>query len=257
MSGYQIVTGNTATVAPTSQSMVTASCPSGKVATGGGYTTMNEASNVFDNLPAAGGSGWTVAMKNENLVGSSITVTPFAVCVNTPGGYELRTGSITLPHQHVADGEARCRDATFALVGGGVATADPQVHPFTTMPGSQAQPTWIGSFKSNYSIALPSSSSATTTAICAGLTEAPGRTEVASASTTLGPKSKGTLTVNCPSGTMALSGGLSSGESPAIWFDSSPASGGTGWTASLHNPQSPVESVTLHATITVICARAN
>jgi hypothetical protein len=260
MSGYEIVSGNTASIGTTSQTTVTASCPMGKAATGGGYTTMDEAANVYDNFPVSDGSGWTVSAKNENLISTgagSIVVTPFAICVNRPAGYEVRSGSITLGHQHAGDGEARCQDATFALLGGGVSTGDPQVHPFTTAPGSQSQPTWVSAFKSNYSIALPSSSSATTTAICAGLPEAPGRTEVTSASTALGPKSKGTLSVNCPSGTKALSGGLTSGESPAIWFDSSPASGGTGWTASIHNPQSPLESVTLHVTITAVCAKTD
>jgi hypothetical protein len=85
----------------------------------------------------------------------------------------------------------------------------------------------------------------------------PAEIEVTSASTALGPKSKATLVANCPSGTKALSGGLSSGESPATWFDSSPASSGTGWSASVHNPQSPLESVTLHATITVVCAKTD
>src|SRR5205823_4117953 len=208
----------------------------------------------------SGGGGWTVGMKNENLASTgtpSITLTPFAVCVSTPAGYELRTGSINLPHQHIADGEARCQDATYALLGGGVSTGDPQVHAFTTAPGLSSQPTWISSYKSNYSIALPSSSSATTTAICAGLVEAPGRTEVTSASTSLGPKSKATLIANCPTGTKALSGGLSSAQSPAYWFDSSPSSGGGGWTAAVHNPQSPVEPVTLSVTITVVCAKTD
>jgi hypothetical protein len=260
MTGYVIITGTTATIGETSGTTVTASCPSGKVATGGGYTTMNEAANVFDNFPASGGAGWTVSAKNENLVstGGGIVVTPFAVCADRPAGYELRTGSITLGHQHVADGEARCLDATYALLGGGVSTGDSQVHPFTTASSFQAsQPTWASAFKSNYSVALPSSSSATTTVICASLSAAPGRAEVTSASTALGPKSKASLSVTCPTGKKALSGGLTSAESPAIWFDSSPAGGGTGWTASLHNQQSPLEPVTLHATISVICATAN
>jgi hypothetical protein len=259
MTGYVIVTGNTATIGGTSGTTITASCPSGKVATGGGYTTMNEAANVFDNVPASGGMGWTVSAKNENIIstGPAIVVTPFAVCVDRPAGYEVRTGSITLGHQHAADGEARCLDATYALLGGGVSTGDPQVHPFTTAANFQATtPTWASAFKSNYSIALPSSSSATTTALCAGLSAAPGRAEVTSASTAIGPKSKATLSVSCPDGKKALSGGVTSGESPAIWFDSVPASGGTGWTASLHNPQSPLEPVTLHATISAICAAA-
>jgi len=259
MTGYVIVMGNVATIGETSGTTVSASCPSGKVATGGGYTTLNEAANVFDNVPASGGTGWTVSAKNENVVstGPAIVVTPFAVCVDRPAGYELRTGSMNLGHQRAADGEARCLDATYALLGGGVSTGDPQVHPFTTAASFQAsQPTWASAFKSNYPVALPSSSSTTTTAICTSLSAAPGRAEVTSASTALGPKSKAMLSVSCPDGKKALSGGVTSAESPAIWFDSAPASGGTGWTASLHNPQSPLEPVTLHATISVICAAA-
>ena len=117
-------------------------------------------------------------------------MTPFAVVVNRPAGYEVRSGSITLRHQEHGDGEARCQDATFALLGGRVSTGDPQVHSFTTAPDAQAsQPAWSSAFKSNYSVLLPSSASATTTAVCAGLSEAPGRTEVTSASTSLGAKS--------------------------------------------------------------------
>ena len=259
MTGYQIVTGGTATLSAQSTGTVTASCPSGKVVTGGGYTTMDYSANIFDSAPTSNGSGWTVAAKNESLVvtNPSIVVTPFAVCVNRPGGYEIRSGQVSLRHQQVLSGEARCQDATFNLVGGGVASGDPQVHFFTSNPGSTSQPTWLSAFKSNYSIVLPSSSSGTTTAICASLLEVPGHVVATSAPTVLGNTSNATLTVSCPTGTMALSGGVSSGESPAIWFDSSPATDGSGWSASLRNPQTVFDPVTLHATLSATCASAS
>ncbi len=259
MTGYQIVTGGTASLSSQSTGTVTASCPSGKVVTGGGYTTMDYSANIFDNAPTSDGSGWTVTAKNENLLPTnpSIVVTPLAVCVNRPGGYEIRSAQVLMQHQQVLGGEARCQDATFNLVGGGVATGDPQVHFFTSNPGSSAQPTWLSAFKSHYSILLPSSSSGTTSAICASLLEVPGRVVATSAPTVLGNTSNATLTVSCPTGTMALSGGVSSGESPAIWFDSSPATDGSGWSASLRNPQTIFDPVTLHASLSVTCASAS
>jgi hypothetical protein len=257
MTGYQIVTGGTASLGTQGGTMLSAGCPAGKVVTGGGYTTMDYGANVYDSFPMSDGSGWTVSAKNENFVSTgagSIVVTPFAICVNQPSGYEVRTGAIDLRHQEVADGDARCRDATYALLGGGVSTGDSMVHAFTSMAGSKAQPSWISSFKSNYSIALPSRSSATTYAICAGLAEVPGRQEATSTPTVLGTQSNATLNVSCPTGTKVISGGLSSAESPANWFDSSPRSDGSGWSASLRNPQTFVDPLTLHATISVVCA---
>jgi hypothetical protein len=256
MTGYEIVTGGSATLSPQGTATLTASCPAGKVATGGGYTSMNEAANVHDSAPTANGNGWTISAKNENLVGSSFTVAPVAVCVDRPQGYEVLTGQVTMGHQESKTAEARCHDATFRLTGGGVATGDPVVHPFTSTPGTGAQPSWVAAFKSNYSILLPSSSSGKAFAICALLQQVPGQVVVSSAPVTLGLLSNSTLTVSCPSGTRALSGGVSSAESPAIWFDFAPAPGGGGWTASLRNPQSALDPVTVHATLVATCATA-
>jgi len=232
MTGYQIVFGGAITLSPQAQGTVTATCPGSKMATGGGYTTMNEAGNVYDSAPTASGNGWTTSAKNENLVGSGVTLTPIAICVDPPGGLQQISGGVTMRHQEIKTAEARCLDATYRVVGGGVKTGDPVVHAFASTPGSSAQPNWLASFKSNYSIALPSSSSGTAVIICASLAQVPGQTIVSSPVTTVGLSSKATLNVSCPAGTVALSGGVSSAESPGIWFDSSPLTGGTGWTAS-------------------------
>jgi len=260
MTGYQIVTGGTASLGNQGASTVSAACPTGKVVTGGGYTTMNYAANVFESFPMSDGSAWTVSAKNENIVSTgagSIVVTPFAICVNKPVGYDVRTGSIELRHQQVADGEARCQDATYAMLGGGISGGDSMIHAFANKATSNAQPTWASSFKSNYPAVVPSSSSGKTFVICAGLREAPGRAEATSTPTVLGTQSNATLTVSCPSGTKVLSGGFSSAESPAIWFDSSPSSDGTMWNASLRNPQTIVDPVTVNATISVVCAKTD
>ena len=68
MTGYQIVTGGTASLGNQGASTVSASCPTGKVVTGGGYTTMNYAANVFESFPMSDGSAWTISAKNENIV---------------------------------------------------------------------------------------------------------------------------------------------------------------------------------------------
>lgn len=258
MSGYQIVTGNTSTLsAPLGVATgIIVTCPGTKVVVGGGYTTMDEAANVFESGPTANGNGWSVSARNENVIGSTISVVPIAICVDRPSGYLVVTGpGRNLSTQQVAGVEARCPDATFRLTGGGVRSGDAQSHPFVSIAGTSAQPSWLGTAKNNFPTGLPSSTSLNAFAICAALLQVPGATTVVSPTVTVGANSRTTISATCPTGTRVLSGGISSAQSPAGWFDSGPMPGGGGWTASVVSPL--LAGTAVNASVSANCALAN
>ncbi|HEU0304552.1 MAG TPA: hypothetical protein VFR32_08225, partial [Gaiellaceae bacterium] len=208
----------------TSSSASTAACPSGKVVIGGGFTTGNQAANVYDSFPAAGGTGWTVGMKNENIdLTSSITIAPLAVCVDRPAGYEIRDKRILLSSNQRGSVAASCTDLTLTLIGGGYSSRDPLVSNFgssfdpavvsgTTV--SSAPTTWVSAFRSHHPVAA--SSGVNSYAICLG-NGAVSESYVASPTTTVGTQSRATLTQACDSTspqTMVASAGVSANVSP-------------------------------------------
>lgn len=256
MTGYQVVTGDSTSVpTPLGYASVTALCPGSKVVVGGGFTTMNAAANVFESAPLPSGTGWRVSIRNENLAGPSISFVPVAVCVDRPGGYGVVVGMSTdLSMQQLRTNDARCQDATFNLTGGGVIIGDAQVHPFASRPGTGSQPSWVVSAKSNW--ALPSSSSLSASVICASLRQVPAQTVVTSPPTTLGPGAATTLTVMCPPGTRALSGGFSADQSLATFFDSAPTPMNDGWAVGLHNAAGLGGPTLTNVTVSSVCATA-
>jgi mucin-19 len=264
LTGHQIVTGSPSTVAGGAISSSTAACPSGKVAIGGGYTTGNSAANVFDSFPAANGSGWTVTMKNENLVGGPITMSPVAVCVDRPAGYEIRSTSADLSKSEVRAVSASCTDLTLTLIGGGYGSGDSMVSNFSssfdpaavTSSGVVAPTKWVSSFRSNYSV--PASSGVDTYAICIA-NSAVSAAYLASPTATVGARSNSTLTQACdattPQTTVAA-GGVTADVSHAATFDTSPPGAGS-WTAVVHNPQSNVfNPASLNASLLLVCVAA-
>ena len=258
MSGYQIVNGNASTVsAPLGVATgMIAACPGAKVVVGGGYSTMDEAANVFESVPTANGSGWSVSVRNENVIGSTISVVPIAICVDRPAGYLVVSGADrSVSTQQIAAVEARCPDATFRLTGGGVRSRDAQMHPFSSIAGTSAQPSWLGGAKNNFPGGVPSNTTLNAFAICATLREVPGATTVVAPSVTVSANSRTTISAMCPAGTRVLSGGVTSAQSPAGWFDSGPSPGGGGWTASVVSPL--LAGTTLNASVTANCALAN
>ncbi len=265
LTGYQIVTGGASSVSGTSTSSSTAACPSGKVVIGGGFTTGNQAANVYDSFPAAGGTGWTVGVKNENIdLTSSLTVTPMAVCVDSPAGYEIRNSRITLSSNQRGSVAASCTDLTLTLVGGGYSSRDPIVANFASsfdpsgVSGSTvntAPTTWVSAFRSHHPIAA--SSSVTSYAICIA-NGAVSEGYLATPTSTIGPQGRTTLTQPCDSTspqTMPASGGVSSDVSPAVTFDSTPPDG-TSWTGRVHNTQTIFGGLSATSQLLLVCVAA-
>jgi hypothetical protein len=264
LTGHQIVTGGPSTVAPGATSSTTASCPSRKVVIGGGYTTGNVAANVFDSFPATNGAGWTVAMKNENPTGGPITLTPLAVCVDKPNGYEIRSTAADLSKGEKKSVAASCTDLTLRLIGGGYDSGDPVVSNFSssfdpadvTSSGVTPPTKWVSSFRSNYS--LPASSGVNSYAICAA-NGAVSADYLATPVTSVGASSRSTVTQSCDSTvpqTMVAAGGVTADVSHASAFDSSPPGSGS-WTGVVYNPQSNVFNPTsLTARLLLVCVAA-
>lgn len=262
LTGHATITGPTSAIPANSSSTGTASCPAGDVVIGGGYTTANPAANVFDSFPATDGAGWTVSVKNENLVGSTITLTPFAVCVDRPGSYEIRTASTDLSKGERKAVSASCADLTWTLVGGGYNSGDPVVNNYSSsfdpadVSGTSVTsvPTkWISEFRSNYSV--PASSGVDSFAICIG-NGSVSTGYIASPAATVGPRGTSTLTAACDgtsTETTVASAGITATVSHASTFDSSPPAPGS-WTAMVHNPQSNVfNPASLGATLLLVC----
>ena len=190
-------------------------------------------------------------MKNANFIGPSITMTPVAVCVDRPRGYVVSVGSKNLSRAQRETLSQGCPDATVRLSGGGVATGDSQVHVggnAVQAGGSQ----WDGFFRSDYTI-VPANSLVRTVAICAAIPALPDVEVVQSPTASVGLISHSSLSVDCPTGKKALSGGVMAPESVGVIFDSAPKSDGSGWTASVRNPETFVTNVTLHATLRAVC----
>ena len=266
LTGFQIVTGGGSSVSGTSAGSSTAACPGSKVVVGGGYTTGNQAANVYDSFPAAGGTGWTVGVKNENIdLTSSLTFTPVAVCVDRPAGYEIRDQRITLSSNQRGSVAAKCTDLTLTLVGGGYSSRDPLVTNYASsfdpsvVSGStvsSAPITWVSAFRSHHPIAA--SSGVNSYAICianGAVTEG----YLATPTSTIGTQGRSTFTQPCDSTspqTMVSSGGVSADVSPAVTFDSAPPDGAS-WTGRVHNTQTIFGGLSVTAQLLLVCVAAN
>jgi collagen triple helix repeat protein len=84
LAGYEIVQGAPVPVPASAVNVVvTANCPAGKVAVGGGVSFADPGTgvSVAETRPTAAGAGWTVTILNFFEV--SNTATPYAVCAST------------------------------------------------------------------------------------------------------------------------------------------------------------------------------
>jgi hypothetical protein len=258
LTGYEIVTGTSATVGAQATSTANAVCPGAKVPIGGGFRTADQASNVFDSAPLeslspGGGRGWQVTLKNENppVIGMSIAASAVAVCVDPPAGYVVNVTSTNLSRGQRIVHATGCPDRTMRIGGGGAFTRDSAVHVGGNAP-QVGNGQWEGFFRSDY--VVPSNSSVRTAAICASIPALPDVEVVQSPATTIGPSSNASLSVNCPAGKKALSGGIMAPESIGAIFDSLPRPNGSGWTATVRNTETFVTNTSLHATLLAVCA---
>ncbi len=253
LAGYAVVSGATATVSPNSAVTISASCAPGSVALGGGVSVGGATGAVVrSSAPLAGGGGWTVTVANVPLIGAAITVTPMAVCASRPAGYAINTVARSLSMFEVNSFEAACPTAAHFATGVGVATGGTDVRPFSQQIIQQPAPEKVRAGGRSY-LALPGSSSFDVTAICADFTALPGRAFVLSTSVSIGAQSTATLTAACPAGKSALHGAVGTLENAIVTLDSTPTGGGTGWSATVYNPE--LISASLSARLQVVCVQ--
>jgi hypothetical protein len=252
MTGYQLVMPPGSTLAPNSTLSVSAACPQGKVVVGGGWSSNMDTATVMNSSAAlAGGGGWTVTASNANLIGSSIFLRPFAVCVNRPGGYAITSTAASLQNQEVNSFEAACPSAAHVATGGGISTASGDVRTFSQGIVSQPAPQRyrVGG---RSTLLLPGRSSFTPSAVCADFTQVPGLEIVLSPSASVGPRSTVSLSADCPNGKTVLHGAVQSLDSGLVVIESLPVNLGATWGAMIHNPS--ILGASMAARLQVVCA---
>ena len=253
LAGYAVLSGAAAMVSPNSAVTISASCAPGSVALGGGVSVGGDSGAVVrSSAPLAGGGGWTVTVANVRLIGAAIMVTPMAVCASRPAGYAINTVVRSLSGLEVNSFEAACPTAAHFASGAGVATRDTGVRPFSQQIIQQPAPEKVRAGGRSYQ-PQPASSSFDVTAVCADFTALPGREFVLSTSVSIGAQSSATLTAACPAGKSALHGAVGTLENAIVTLDSTPTGGGTGWSASVYNPE--LISAALSARLQVVCVQ--
>ena len=80
VSGYQIVSSAAVTVAPNSQNVGSASCPTGKVAVGGGVFGFGGITESVNGSYPSGASGWVAYVNNTATFNDHFTV--YVICVD-------------------------------------------------------------------------------------------------------------------------------------------------------------------------------
>lgn len=251
--GYAVVSGAAATVSANSAVTLSASCAPGSAAMGGGVSVGGDTGAVVrSSAPLAGGGGWTVTVANARLIGGSITVTPIAVCASRPAGYAVSTVNASLQRLEVNSFEAACPSATQFASGSGVATGGDSVRPFSQQIIQQPAPERVRGGGRNY-LLLPGRDSFDVTAVCADFTALPRREFVLSTSVSIGAQSSATLTAACPAGKSVLHGAVGTLENALVTLDSMPTGGGTGWSATVSNPE--LISASLSARLQVVCVQ--
>ena len=90
MSGYEVLTASTQIPAGTGITG-TLPCPAGKQATGGGWTTGDNATdvNVVGSGPTSDGAAWTGGMFNTGATSHSLTLS--VICITAPTGARAQT----------------------------------------------------------------------------------------------------------------------------------------------------------------------
>lgn len=255
LTGWSLVQAPPHALEGESEASFSALCPAGKVVTGGGARASDEAINVFASAPLPDGSGWRISVKNENINidDTLLSVAVEVICVDRPQGYRIDATSVDVGAQGRVAGSAVCPDPTLLLAGGGANGGESAIHITSSAPRTD-RVTWATSWRSTYLTAA--SSRPRTFSICAGAFALPGLTVAVSPSSDIGPRSSRSLAVTCPPGTRPLSGGAITNSGVAMINDNAPVAGGGGWTATVHNPQSILDPVTVTARTLVMCAAA-
>ena len=254
LQGFAVAAPQGSFLSSNSSLTVAAACPAGTVAVGGGWSAgTDSATRVRSSTPLPGGAGWTVTATNARLLGASIFLRPFAICVTAPQGYALVSTAGSLQSQETNSVEAVCPSTTHVATGGGSATTSAEVHGFSQQIVLQPAPERYR-VAGRSSLLLPGQSDFSAAALCADFTQVPGRELVLSPTVQVGPGSRATLSADCPVGKSALHGAVMSLASGLVTLESFPVNGATGWSAQAHNPA--IFGGTLSARLQLVCASA-
>ncbi|WP_341678463.1 hypothetical protein [Niveibacterium sp. SC-1] len=251
MAGYTVA-GPAGTMLGPGTFSLSAVCPAGKLAVGGGWSSStNLATQMSTSAPLPGGRGWTVTASNANPI-IGLFLRPFAICVDPLAGYTITSPGGSLQSQEVKSFEAVCPSNTHVVTGGGISAASGEVIPFSQ--GIVGQPAPERYRAGGRSIALlPGSSGFAPLAICADFTQVPGREILLSPSVSAGPLSSASLQVDCPNNKVVLHGAVLSLDSGLRVIQSHPVNGGPSWTATIYNP---ILGAPMSGRLQVVCANA-
>jgi hypothetical protein len=249
LSGYHIVQGATFRVGGLDFVSRSASCPSGTVATGGGFASgTSQTAQIRGVAPNASGNGIDLFVRNGILTSWSDLV-PIAICINPPAGFILnRVDSNAAVTGQAFPLAAACPGKT--LIGGGAGSNEATVHLGTNAPRIDGA-AWTSLERQD----APFTNSGTYAVAACMDPSVPSPVVVAvSSDLALSPQSTQTLQANCPGGTVALAGGVSDDTAVADVLDSQPLPGGTGWQARVGNPMTFLRPITATLRIRVLCA---
>jgi len=111
LAGYELVTAETAVDTVTGK-QVSATCPTGKVATGAGFGVLDSTGGILDGeasqfVPSFDGTGWLTSAHNNSGFEPSWKLKSFLACVNSTAlpGYQVVTANTvasTLPSQQLS-----------------------------------------------------------------------------------------------------------------------------------------------------------
>jgi hypothetical protein len=164
VSGYQVVSKD-ATVAAGGFLRDIATCPVGTVALGGGATdtsySVNQAASldriVQESAPGTSGgqSLWLTALRNNDSVSHVIKL--FAVCANSPAGYQVIHKDVTLAAGGFVRDTAQCPVGSVVLSGGaavvGSGSGDFKTRVQESAPGTAgSQSLWLTAMRNSDSV---------------------------------------------------------------------------------------------------------
>lgn len=236
--GYKVVTGPAKSIAAGKAGTVTATCPTGAVAVGGGEINTSGSTLVIMSSSYPSGQKWTATVGNGTT--SSITAHAEATCMVKPAGYKVVKTTVSNSAQSQTEGIATCASGV-AIGGGARAASGLQQAVNTSETGNGGN--WVV-YENNRDLAAHS---VQVFAVCAK--QPKGYAIVHSSPITNPGGVQGAGGVSCASG-VPLSGGLESASSD-LYTDinqSEPFPGG--WQVTMDN----VNSTPTTFIVSVICA---
>jgi hypothetical protein len=186
----------------------TATCPSGSVVTGGGYSVSNSGVWVYTQIKS--GNGWVVYAQNNTAADK--TLTAYAVCLTYPSVSTTNiTKSTNVPSGGTGDITANCPAGSLAVGGGYTGTIDGSLFTyFNNLSGNG----WRVAEKNKGA----TSRSYAVHAVC--MSGATASTSVASGYVDIAPGTYGHADAICAGGTVVTSGGWTIDDDLVVYYTS-------------------------------------